>query len=437
MIWAGEGRHTWYPALTPPMPEGIYPVTFDPTVAEIIAGDFSRFPLSLYDYIKSLGPSLYWPLDATYGVTDQSGNGRNGTGQGGITIGGAASVTGEPTDSSTDFVPASSHRVTSAYNPFTAGSRRTFIFAFNVDDTTGGNRAIFGGTDATHGPGFITGAGGSGSIWRPDFSVPQPNTAPFYVAGERNFLILDWDDAANTVTVYRTDGSVWSVQDLGAAAHYNAPTGNFQVGAERAAGLPFDGKIAHAAVVERGLTAEEADTLAFFAANPTFDPAIQPDPLVLNRLTDDSGDPVYPRHRVRKITGLAGSGESGDRRDVRVGAQGEIPRRSRRRGKTITYEGVTQAQSRAQLRAAEADLRAAFDDQSEEGWMVVTPHPLYDSSGDFRYFPARALACEVDDQATFSPARASLGHESPFVIALRNARAGGASYFDQDDNPYP
>lgn len=165
--------------------------------------------------------------------------------------------------------------------------------------------------------------------------------------------------------------------------------------------------------------------------------------LGINYRTDDSGVRVWPRYHVHKISGLLSTGDSGDRRDNRVGAEGEIPRRSIRRGKTITYEGVTVATSRVELRAAEAALVAAFTDQSAEGFMVVTPHPLMEGSGgsggggSARYYPARALTVDIDDEIKFSPRRPSRGHESLFVIALRNARAGGYSYFDESGVGYP
>jgi hypothetical protein len=45
--------------------------------------------LSAYaNVVKSLAPGLYWPLNSASGATDGSGNGRDGTGGGGITIGG-------------------------------------------------------------------------------------------------------------------------------------------------------------------------------------------------------------------------------------------------------------------------------------------------------------------------------------------------------------
>ena len=69
--------------------------------------------------------------------------------------------------------------------------------------------------------------------------------------------------------------------------------------------------------------------------------------------------------------------------------------------------------------------------------MVVVPHPLYDGSGAYRWYPARALAVDIDDQIAFSPNRPSRGHESAFVVSVRNARAGGVSYTDQAGVTYP
>lgn len=155
----------------------------------------------------------------------------------------------------------------------------------------------------------------------------------------------------------------------------------------------------------------------------------------LNYNVDDAGTPVYPRYKLDTIGGLYGGGDSGDRRDSRVGAQGEIPRTSKRRGKTITYTGLIQAQDRGDLEGAAQALLDAFDDQDSEGLMVVTPHPTYDSSGHFRYFNAKALIVDVTDQLA-SPFRVTRGHEWPFVVSLRNARAGGVSYYDQDGVGY-
>jgi len=54
------------------------------------------------DLILAHGPSLYWRLGSG-GITDLSGNGRNGTGQGGIAIGGAAGLIAGDADGATDF----------------------------------------------------------------------------------------------------------------------------------------------------------------------------------------------------------------------------------------------------------------------------------------------------------------------------------------------
>ena len=159
--------------------------------------------------------------------------------------------------------------------------------------------------------------------------------------------------------------------------------------------------------------------------------------VTLNRRVDDAGLTVMPVYWVEKIGGLAGIGDSDDVRDNVVGAPGERARRAYRRGKTITYEGTIRALTRSALRQAEYELRRAASDQSHEGMIVVTPHPLYDGSGAYRYFPARILTCEIVDEIKTSPGRRSHGHESGFVVAARNSRLGDFSYRDQANVGYP
>lgn len=152
---------------------------------------------------------------------------------------------------------------------------------------------------------------------------------------------------------------------------------------------------------------------------------------ILFRKTDDDGEDVFPRYRLHPpISGLKGVGDSGANSDPRVRGEGEIPRRSFRRGKTIAYSGTIEALTHPDLGTAEEAMSTAFSDQSADGLMIVYPHPIYDPSGDFRYFNARSLTCEIDEIFA-SPRRRTRGHESAFVVSIRNARAGGVSYRDQ------
>lgn len=143
--------------------------------------------------------------------------------------------------------------------------------------------------------------------------------------------------------------------------------------------------------------------------------------VILNRKVDDSGARVLPRCKLTRIGGLSALADSEDVRELAVGRIGEIPRRSYRRGKTVTYELVVQALSLSDLRTYESQLRAAFFDQSVEKIMEVTPHPTYDVSGAARFFRARALACDIGDEQ--GPVRKTFQrlYERSGVISVRMA----------------
>ncbi len=152
--------------------------------------------------------------------------------------------------------------------------------------------------------------------------------------------------------------------------------------------------------------------------------------IVLNKPVNDAGNAdVWPCFKVRRVTGLYSLGDPQDVRDNRVGADGEIPRMSRRRGKTVVYEGTIKARTRLELLTARDTLIAAFNDMTGEGTMVGSWHPLnteFDGE-DPRYFKARALTCEVIDEQTTTK------HERPFVLSLRMSDA--KFYMLDDDSP--
>lgn len=120
-----------------------------------------------------------------------------------------------------------------------------------------------------------------------------------------------------------------------------------------------------------------------------------------------------PQYRVRRIGGLRGLGDSEDNREPRLGRDGEIPRQSYRRGKTVTYEKASIiASSLAELRQAEEALAAAFADVQTEKRMVIAPHPDYASGS--RFYWARSLSCEIADE---QEDRSRYRRE--FVVAVR------------------
>lgn len=400
------------------------------TPAEFAAGDYAT---NLYDYILSLEPELYWPLNAEHGVTDQSGNGHDGTGHGSITIGGAASLTDDATDSSTDFDGTNDY-ISSAYSPFVNDGAASFLFLISRDTTAPGT--LFAGDASTVGIPLVrlVGGGDTGVQVDPDLGGgPDPSliTGDSIPVTVTHAVVVVISNAGGTTTFeISVDGVPWG--STSQADDYSGSPGNFLLGAQGlTAALPIDGKIAHAAILDRAATSTEIRGHAQFAGILP-----RPNPLPLNYRTDDSGDPVFPRYEVEKFGGLQSAGDSGAKYDKRVSGPGEVLRRGYRAGKTITYTGTTKADSLEGLRQAQDDLAAAFDDQSAEGLVVVTPHPLDDNSGDFRYFSACALTAENGDSVE-GPPIFSPYWKSPFVVAIRNARRDGYSYFDQDDVGHP
>ncbi len=151
--------------------------------------------------------------------------------------------------------------------------------------------------------------------------------------------------------------------------------------------------------------------------------------IVLGRELDDAGVRVWPHLKLDRISGLHSLGDSEDRRDPRIGQIGEITRHSKRRGKTVTYEGRIRARSLKTLREAEADLRAAFAEQEAEGRMDVTPHPLNtEFAGEpAKFFTARALGIDIIDR------QEQRGYTRFFVLALR---LGDPRYFDDETETF-
>lgn len=215
--------------------------------------------------IVDLGPALYWALDSVDGANDLSPNNRDGTAQGGVTIGGysAGLLPGISGDSATDFDGSNDH-ISSAYaGAFSAGSTRTFV-GWGKRDTD----------DSYEAP--IADADGFG----PAFRIKPPSGEPEFLpdgndeAGRLSWLDTDdrWDigDTVFWAVVFRDDHPAAGQSEgelflngvsrgLDTGGDY-ADSGNFQVGALGTLPNPeyeWDGALSHVAVFERALTAQE------------------------------------------------------------------------------------------------------------------------------------------------------------------------------------
>ena len=138
-----------------------------------------------------------------------------------------------------------------------------------------------------------------------------------------------------------------------------------------------------------------------------------------------TGELIWPRYKLSRVSGLHSLGDPQDSRDLLVGRVGEIARLSKRRGKTVVYEGTIHARNLLELRTAEQDLRAAFFDLDLEGRMDVAWH---EDNVEFaavtpKFYEARALACEIIDE------QGSKRFDRAFVVSLRMS---DPRYFDEE-----
>lgn len=266
-----------------------------------------------------------------------------------------------------------------------------------------------------------------------------------------SFLKLDWDVGGSLATpvaapipdaevsthvtymVRMYVGKNGRVRGWLGPASLTPPTVETNDAALATGGALDDGKVG---IMDHYTTATTPITRAFddFRAYvPTYDPLKLPLPVILNMRTDDANADLFPHYHVNRITGLQGGGDSGDRRDDRVGDQGETPRRSFRRGKTITYEGQTRAKTRPSLRQAEEKLSAVFDDQTYEGLMVVTPHPDYVEVETGHALGARNLAPNPSVETNVVGYRSGGGAGAPSRVSgagpLVKAGSHYGSYF--------
>ncbi len=202
------------------------------------------------------GPSLYWPLNATDGATDQSSNGRHGAAASGISIGAFADVPIIGETSVTDF--SGGQWVSATYSPFVNGTSRTFTGWAARDTATGFNALIGGGGS---GPPFL----GPGPIIATSYDVawlPNNGVAAAYGTWADIWphtpAWVHWafifNETANTAEFFIN--GVSQTQKTGVTDPYGADPGPLSLGIN-AYGNPWDGRMGHFAVFERALTASE------------------------------------------------------------------------------------------------------------------------------------------------------------------------------------
>lgn len=208
--------------------------------------------MSLYsDLIIAEGPGLYWTLDALTGATDLSGNGRNGTGVGGVSIGG---FTDSPiigaSKSSTAF-DGVDDIVTSTYACFVGGSTRTFE-GWVFRNSNSNFNIILGGSGGSTPPDLYLDANNDGFNFEPRFSG-GPSFGTIWIGyGAWGYFAMTWIDGVSG-TANICGHSTAPVNDSGT---YSSP-GNFQIGDAGGVGVAMNGNLSHIAVYEYGLSLDQ------------------------------------------------------------------------------------------------------------------------------------------------------------------------------------
>jgi hypothetical protein len=198
-------------------------------------------------------PALHWRLGAS-GGTDQSGNGRNATTAGGVTIGGVTGALATDTDKSTDFDGVDDVLSHATYNPFTATGVATIEMWINP--ATAGTRQIWRQA-AGAGAGFGFAQVGQTLRVYTWGGAQVDFTFFFLTTGVWVHLVLVCDDTNNTVTVYRNGVLFGLVQNVSLV--FAATTAGFQIGQTPSAPvLLWQGQIDEFALYERALTEAEA-----------------------------------------------------------------------------------------------------------------------------------------------------------------------------------
>lgn len=206
--------------------------------------------------VLALSPSVYWPLDALDGVTDQSGNGRHGTAYGG---GAAPTASLGPTvgaglgifpGGATEF-DGVDDRVASTWKPFTPGGQFSWCGWVYLDGVK--THTLFGGgPDANAATSFPTLRVNTdySLTFVPRFGVGGATqyqwTPTGLAAGAWNFIAFSFDGAADTAQAW-VNGAPLTAK-TGVTDDFAATlTGEYEIGTYTYSGNALDGRMSHVA----------------------------------------------------------------------------------------------------------------------------------------------------------------------------------------------
>jgi hypothetical protein len=183
------------------------------------------------DIVLADNPLLYWRLGESPGAvaaSDSAGS-HPGIYGAGVTLGTAGAVVGDADTAVT--LDGSSGRITSSFNPFAAGSARTFEGWAWRDDTSGYD-GLLSGHVASHGPGLYLVAGGQDAVFSTDSSAWAGATWTAAWPGSAQWVhwALTYDEGAGITELFINGISKGTRSTL---APYDATPGNIQIGALR------------------------------------------------------------------------------------------------------------------------------------------------------------------------------------------------------------
>jgi hypothetical protein len=196
-------------------------------------------------------------------ATDSKGS-NDGTYTGGYTL----NVSGAtPDGDKAVLLDGANGRITTSYNPFSAGSARTFE-GWAKRKTNASDDALFAGDAAIGYPVLRAKAGGNDVRFNPnttgagqDFANALPGTGVWF------HWALVWDGTSRQATLYVNGVSKGTLTFV---FPFSGSPGNLELGAEGGAVNPFDGHLDDVAVYTRALSASEVAQLAYPHTGTTY-----------------------------------------------------------------------------------------------------------------------------------------------------------------------
>lgn len=126
---------------------------------------------------------------------------------------------------------------------------------------------------------------------------------------------------------------------------------------------------------------------------------------------------TWPRYRLVDIPGYRSLGDLEDARDLPAGRNREIPRKSLRRGKAFTYQGIIEGRNQDELNQGVDELVAACAPTDE---LLISVTPKLTGEGSFT-FTGRVTSIDPPESPPEAAAlgRPTYGFERRFALGVR------------------